>query len=212
MAKQERLKITTPRGKAIYPWLNEPDRRFNAAGDYKITVRLNKEAEGVPELMEMLQTEHDAWIAECKNDLAKTAKKGKPVELEVNPPWKEVLDDQDEPTGEIDIKFGMKATVEPKDGKAFSQKPALCDAKKTPVNVRVGGGSEVRVNGVTNRYYTAKAGAGISLWLKAVQILMLVAPGGSIDAFDTEDDGFTYEPSEGQTATSAVAGEEEKDF
>ena len=33
--------LTTPKGKAIYPWLTEPDRKFNPDGEYKINLRLN---------------------------------------------------------------------------------------------------------------------------------------------------------------------------
>ena len=39
----ENLKLTSPRGRFIYPHLNKPDTKFNPDGEYKLTLSLTSE-------------------------------------------------------------------------------------------------------------------------------------------------------------------------
>ena len=40
MAQNYQIKIVSPRGIAVYPWLNRPDTKFSADGDFKVTLKL----------------------------------------------------------------------------------------------------------------------------------------------------------------------------
>ena len=68
------------------------------------------------------------------------------------------------------------------------------DAKGNPVNgLAVGNGAIVKVGYELSPFYTQLVGAGVSLRLKAVQIITLVERGGadaSYYGFETEEDGF----------------------
>ena len=37
---QTQIKIVSPRGIAVYPWLNRPDTKFSADGDFKVTLKV----------------------------------------------------------------------------------------------------------------------------------------------------------------------------
>ena len=38
---QTQIKIVSPRGIAVYPWLNRPDTKFSADGDFKVTLKVD---------------------------------------------------------------------------------------------------------------------------------------------------------------------------
>ena len=40
MAANKKQQIVTPRATAVYPWLNTPDTKFNADGEYKVTLKM----------------------------------------------------------------------------------------------------------------------------------------------------------------------------
>ena len=46
MRKQKFLKMTTPKGTAVYPWLTEPNRKFDQAGVYSVNLRMTSEDAG----------------------------------------------------------------------------------------------------------------------------------------------------------------------
>jgi hypothetical protein len=45
---------TSPRGKLKYPWLREPDKRFDAEGKYKVDLVLHEDDDGVKEFIERI--------------------------------------------------------------------------------------------------------------------------------------------------------------
>ena len=40
MRKKQQIKMRTPKGTAIWPWLNEPNRKFEPAGVYAVNLRM----------------------------------------------------------------------------------------------------------------------------------------------------------------------------
>lgn len=183
MRKKKNVRLTTPKGTAIYPWLTEPNRKFNPAGDYGVTLRLSRADAGdfVDKLNEIFGEHYEATVKEKK-------KKVKRSDL----PIEDVVDDQGNDTGEIDIKFKLKAAYE-YDGKTIQQRPTLIDANRGPLNgdERIGSGSTIRVGCEVFPYYVPSIGCGISLRCRVVQILELVEFGGGISGFEFEDEeGF----------------------
>ncbi len=183
MRKPKFLKMTTPKGTAVYPWLTEPNRKFDQAGVYSVNLRMTSEdaSEFVNAITEILDHHHEDQTKEHK-------KKIKKADL----PIIEVVDDQGNETGEIELKCKMKASYE-YDGKTITQRPLLIDAKRQPVggDVRIGSGTTMKCGVEIRPWYVASQGVGVSLRLKVVQIIELVEFGGGTTGFDFDDEeGF----------------------
>lgn len=182
MTKKTKLtRYVSPKGTAQYPYLTKPDTKFNPDGEYKISLELD--AADASEIMSFLDEQLEKSIASAKEE-----NKGKKIK-EGDAPYS-VNDD----TGKVTVRFKLKAKVTPKNGDPFEQKVALFDAKGTPMSAAatVGGGSKVKVAYEIIPYYTAIAGAGISLRLRAVQVIDLVEySSGGAGAFGFgEEDGY----------------------
>lgn len=154
--------IKSPQGIARYPYLNTPDTKFDVDGAYKVTLVLDNNDE-TQALVATLTSIHEAAIAQAKKD--NPGKKIKSATLPIN-------DEAEE--GKTYISFKLKAHVTPRNGAPFDQKPVLFDAKGNQINKEIGDGSTVRVAFEASSFYTATVGAGLTLRLKAVQVLSLV--------------------------------------
>ena len=100
------------------------------------------------------------------------------------------------------------------------------DAKGKPLTgeTKVGGGSVIKVSYEVVPYYTAIAGAGVSLRLKAVQIIELKAysGGGNAESYgfgeeegfeaDDEDNDPPFGIDETTTGGGGTGGNDEEDF
>lgn len=173
--------FTTPRGVLAYPYLIKPDTKFNAKGVYTTKLRLSG-AGGqalAKQVAELMKEAHDAAVKEQ----AEKGKKGKVKQADA--PFK-----FDEETGEYEFSFKMVASGVKKDGTEYTQRPALFDAAAKPItqDIKIGGGTEAKVSFEAFPFFTKLVGAGVSLRLKAVQILKLVEWGGdgSYYGFDNE--------------------------
>jgi hypothetical protein len=188
MAKNNNVKIVTPVGVSQYAWLTSPDTRFDSDGHYKTNLILG--ADEAKSLMKSIDDEMKESLA-----LAKEKAKGKKVK-EGNPPYEMETDDDGQETGNVIFKFKTKAQIISKDGKVIPNRVALFDSKGKPMtDVNVWSGSEMKVSAELIKYYTAIAGAGVSLRLRAVQITKLVE-GGNGNAkgygFDDVKDGYEH--------------------
>lgn len=201
--KKKNVQYTTPSGIAIWPRLNEPDTKFNKDGVYHVVLRLKAEkAEEMKDMMMEMLSDHIDKIKEQKKGKIKVA----------DLPIKDVYDDNDNPTGEVEIKFKMNA-IGNNGGDRWEQRPALFDSKGRPMSENIGSGSKIRVGSEIIPYYSAAIGAGISLRLKAVQVIELVeySSGGGFDAWKfSEEDGFVTEGV--VTTSSEEASESDFDF
>ena len=126
----------------------------------------------------------------------------------------EEMDEKNVPTGNIIFKFKRKAQIIAKDGKVIPFKVALFDSSGKPlIDTNVWSGSEMKVSAELVHWFTAMAGAGVSLRLRAVQITKLVE-GGSGNAegygFNNVKGGYTAP----ESANTNVVQEEkaEADF
>ena len=187
--------FTTAKGIAYYPYISAPDTKFDEQGHYKVNLCLSKEdAQPVIEVIKQTVVEG-----------IKALKKDKPnMEIKQAPlPFSDEVDEDGNPTGNVIIKFKSKAAY----------KPAVFDSKgKMMTNSNIYGGSEIKVNGSCAFFHTAMIGAGVSIRLRAVQIITYVegASGAGKFGFDEVEDGFTIEEDVPVSeATPAAAAEEE---
>lgn len=103
-----------------------------------------------------------------------------------------------------------------KQGNTRPNAPKLFDSKNKefPKDEDIWGGSTLRIAFNAIPYYTAMAGAGISLRLKAVQVIELVSGGGGGNGASYgfgEEDGYVAPAAETKTVTAADV-EEDEDF
>jgi len=171
MAQDRNVIFTTPKGLAQYPWLSTPDTKFSEEGEYKVNLILPKQ-EAIPVLKQINQVYAENVEKEIKKAQGKDIKKA-------NPPYLEELDGEGQPTGNIILKFKSKAAY----------KPAIFDAKGIPmIDSNIWGGSEIKVNGSIAPYCTPAIGAGVSLRLRAVQVIQYVQGNSSSSRFGFEEE------------------------
>ena len=184
---QQKIKIVTPKATCVYPLLNKPDTKFNADGEYKVTLKVEAEdaAPLIKQLDEILKTYKEASI---KRD-------PKLSRFNVNTPYEEEIDDQGNLTGYYLFKFKQKARIQTNDGRSIDMKIAIVDASRKPTDAQIGGGSEVKIAATVIPYAMSSNKAfGLALRPQAVQIINLVSPmnGNVVSMFDDED-GFVAE-------------------
>tara|TARA_R100000353_G_scaffold27510_5_gene23194 strand:+ start:5133 stop:5771 length:639 start_codon:yes stop_codon:yes gene_type:complete len=170
--------FTTKKGEAVYPHLSRPDTKFDKDGHYKVNLKMSKE--DAQPVIDLINDLHNRNVEE----LSKTKKNVKIAPM----PYFDEEDDDGNPTGKVIIKFKSKAAY----------KPAIYDAGKPPKLIKesdIWGGSELRVGGTAVPFHTAAIGAGITIRIRAVQVIKYVEGGGGGDkyGFSAEDGGFVGE-------------------
>lgn len=175
-------KFTTPTGRFQYPKLIEPDTKFHAEGEYRLQVVIEAgDAQQLADSLDQLLTRHK----ESLKTQAPT-QKFKLADL----PWGfDTIDG----LPVFVVKTKMKASGVDREGKSWSRKPALFDAKGKAVTDReslrdMWSGTIGRCSFLASPFYTAAIGAGITLRLQAAQIITLVQGGG-----DASSHGFGEE-------------------
>ena len=190
-------------GNALWAKVFEPDTKFNPLGDYSINIQMPvADAAAMSEQLEgIVQAKFNEAIKadpRLKNTLSTT---------DVCQPVfdRETGDD----TGLVEFKFKLKAKVQKRDGTYYEQQPAVLDAKKTPLSkdVLIGNGSKVKVAFEPIPYVMSSTKkAGVSLRLKAVQVIDLVEYGSSASSVFDEEDGYVVP--DAPVASSAKPQEE----
>jgi hypothetical protein len=195
--KKPRLKLTTPAGVFAFPKLNNPDTKFNADGVYEVNIRYTEdEVKEFREKLEQICTE--AVIELGKEHGKKTLKAASfPIKAEVDKNGNE--------TGNWLLKAKLKAKMTMKDGTVYTKRPILYDSQCNILTKQIWGGTVGKASVEVIPFYTALAGAGISLRLKAVQVLKLVSEGAGGKAesfgFDKEADGYVEMPENADAVT-----------
>ena len=190
--KKKFVQYVSPAGTAIYPWLNTPDTKFNADGEYSVKLSFNKaDAKRISDVVKPLMNggKHN--------------------------PLKPEEDDQGNKTGNYVANFKMKARVKPKNGQEFTQSPILLDSNGNRTDAKVGGGSKLQVAYEAVPYDAM--GGGVTLRLKKVRILELVEYGEKDNTdWGSEEGSYTAPKSEEQKDWEADEGieedEDEEDF
>lgn len=184
--------FTTPTGIAQYPYLSEPDTKFSEEGDYKVNIILPKEK--ADPIIKQIDEVVSGNIAEIKKSKSKVKEANLPY-------FNEEVEGKE--TGNVIIKFKSKGAY----------KPAIFDSKGKPMlQSNIWAGSELKVNAAIAPFYTAMVGAGVSLRLRAVQVIQYVEGGAGAGRFGFEEQaGFTQE-SDKTDEPLATNTEEDEDF
>ena len=194
--------ITTPKGVAKYPHVNEPNTRFNAMGEYSCHIIVSEEDGNA--FLEKVESIFDAeYEREC------IIHKKKLKKSEHFP----ILKDED---GQWLIKTKQVSKVEAKSGEVYRFDVKLFDSSGSPVkaeNCNVGSGSTVKCSVEPRAWYNPSVGFGMTLSLRAVQVIELVeGSGGNADSFGFgQEEGFKTETFD-EALTDEETGVEALDF
>lgn len=202
----DKLRLTTPKATFRYPKLIEPETKFSPEGHYKVTAVIPAEEAG--DLANQLDTLFEAHKASLKAQAPNQKFKA------IDPSFG--FEDVDgKPCFTISVK--MKAKGMDREGRAWSAAPALFDAAGEPVKHRealrgMWSGTTGRVSFEACPFYQPAIGAGITLRLKAVQIIDLVESSGSANSFGFQEEAGGWSASEAQAdvpfdATGTAADE-----
>ena len=214
MTKKVKLpSFVSPKGVFRYPALVLPDYGTKEypkeEGEYKVQLILT-EAEAQP-LIEKLQPLFDAAISEGHEKFKelKVEQRKKLGELKINEFYATEYDQQTEdPTGNLIFKFTMRASGKNVKGETWTRKPALFDAKGTPLKdvKAIWGGTVGKVSFEASPYFISGSGtSGLKLRLTAAQIIDLVSGGGR------DAGGFGFEKEDGYEAETEESTNEFKD-
>lgn len=186
MNKNKAPRYVTPLGVAQYPWLVEPDTKFNPDGDYKVNMLFgDKDNEHLKfilkDLANTLEEYYQGIITDPK--YAKVASKIQKADI-----FEEDTD------GNIVMKFKQKAILKSIKG-THEVKIPLFDSKGKPLsNTKLGGGSKIKLCFSVAPYYVPSTRmCGLSLRPVAVQVIELKewAEGGTMQSYGFKDeDGY----------------------
>ena len=170
--------IVTPQGTCRYPHVNEPSKTFSPEGVYTCDLIVSEED------AQQFATEVEKILNEAHADEQK--KKGKKINKANTFPVQQQED------GSWIIKTKQKAEGTNRKGEKFVFSVKIFDQNGSPINDNVGGGTVAKCAVEPRTWFTPTLGFGITLNLRAVQVLDLVAPSqqGSAESF-----GFTSEES-----------------
>ena len=175
----------TVKGEAHWAKVIIPDKEYQT---FNIELLLEKSKQ--EEFKAMIMSEIDKKV-----EMHTEGKKKPKVE---HYPWRVVEDADGMQNGDIRFKFNMKKSFVTRDGETVEQHPQVFDSKGiliTDKSFRIGNGSVVKVAYFVSPYFN-KGKAGVSLRLKAVQVIELVHYGVNSDpkAFGfAEEEGFAYD-------------------
>lgn len=196
VAKKRLERFTSPVGVAVFPKLNTPDTKFKPEGEYSVKLKLDESANGVTALIARIDALAVKAKAEAQEKLSADPKKyGKNAKASDTGslPYKKVLDDTGEETGEIEVKFAAKASGTNAKGEKWERKLALFDRFGKPTSEVVRGGASILVNYSPDGWVNPKNEWGVKLYLEAVQVKAASSGGRS-----AADYGFSAdEPEEG---------------
>jgi len=178
----EKLRLTTPKCVFRYPKLIEPDTKFNPDGDYKVTAMIPAaEGAGIADQLDALYEAHKSSLKEQA-----PGQKFKAVD-----PSFGYEDIDGVPHFTLTAKSKAKGIA--RDGRAWTALPPLFDASGAAVKDRetlrsMWSGTTGRVSFEACPFFNPAIGAGITLRLKAVQILELVSNGGSANSYGFQEE------------------------
>lgn len=193
----------TPAGELLEPLLGEPDTQYDEAGVYKTKLKIratDPQAVKFQELLEQVQQEeHERQVQDAESKKKGSGKKVKLADLPL---------EETEENGVEYLVFNFKSKAsytDRKTGQTVERKIALFDAKGKALthDVKIGTGTVARISCFVSPFYTALLGAGVTLRIRAVEVVKLemVSTPTAAD-FGFGPGGWAVIPIEGDHKTS----------
>lgn len=204
-------RFTTPAGVAVqWPKVTRPDTKFDADGVYSL--KLAFDPEDIEDLTQELVAVRDEFLSTLPPAKARKVTIADVTDAEE--------DDDGEETGRAILKTKLKAKVtSKKTGESWDQRPRIFDAQGRDItdtgDIRIGSGSVLKANIEAVPYLMESTRTvGVSLRLRAVQVIKLVEGGGagaSSYGFGSED-GYTAPATAAGFAAADDTDEDDEDF
>lgn len=192
--KTKGIKVVSPKGRALWCKVTEPDYTFNDKGMYSTDLVCDPNDPTVKAYIEKLEALRDEAYNQAKNgegDLKIQPAKAK--KLEKADIYKEQYDQDGNETGDIIFKFKMNNVDDRDKG---NDKVAVIDGNRVKMKHEelplVGNDSIIRCKAYANPYYMPSSNTiGVSLIWEVMQLIELNEYSGGVeDGFDDEE-GFT---------------------
>lgn len=123
--------MTTPKGVAIWPKLNEPDTKYKAEGVYEVKLAFDANDPALEPIRKKIDETIEAAYQEQVDKLTEQGKKGLIAKLKKADSPIKVEEDEEtgEETGRVILKFKMQASgISKKTGKPWKRKPDIFNA------------------------------------------------------------------------------------
>jgi hypothetical protein len=169
MTTKQRIRYVTPIGTVLFARLKTPSVKYSETGRYSVTLLLSPQES--QDFIKVIEEVSEAFKHETLTK--KTLNRTDPPYTAYIPRSDVKRPGDDEMEGAYLFKFFLNAYVKPSNKPAFTQRPALFDAKGKPMNEEIWAGSRLRVASEINPWQTNLAW-GVSLWVKAAQVIYLV--------------------------------------
>lgn len=195
------MNVVSPKGKALWCKVTEPDRKFDPEGTLSTTLILDPNEPDVQAFIERLEALQDQAFEETKETLG-----AKASQVRKRPFYVDHTDQDGNQTGNIVFKFALK-NVDARKSQGRTSEIVVVDSHKQPVKPvpLVGNDSVVRVAAFVYPYYMAVSKEiGLSFMWTKMQIIELNEYAGKSDDFEDED-GFAATP----VASTPVNDEED---
>ena len=179
-------RVVSPRGNVTWAYIERPNTKFSDEGEYQLAFTIpRKDAK-------KFMAQIDGWMDESLKDSGATK--------QADPPYKEDGDD-------VLFKFKQKPFFKSKTGEKRKVTIRLIDSKLHPCSASIVRVSEVKVSfrPVT---WMVQGGAGVTMWMDAVQIINLIPYNPVADMGFEEEEGFE----DASDSTSLEFKEEDEDF
>lgn len=166
-----------------YPWINEPDTRYNPTGVFQ--TKMIQSFESAQDLIAQMEKIREAEFAKLDPQKAASYSKKDVYEVVFTQPPVDATDEEKdafvpEPTDNVEFKAKLNAVVQPKEGDPFTQSVIIIDADEAPVTLPVWSGTKAYVRGqVVPWTNAAQKQVGVTLRMKAVKVMELVTGEGS---------------------------------
>lgn len=214
MSKPKQQAIVTPAGEAKYANISKPKLNFKKTGDeYSVDLRFK------PAEIADFKAKLIALAEAAKKEAIDNAKNGREAKLiaayELFVPIKDELDkDSGDETGFVILQAKNGASyTDKKTGNVIERSLPVFDAAGKPVKgLNIGRGSTLKISVVPAPFVNpSNKKAGVSLWLKAVQVINLVEyGGGSADSFGFgEEEGYVMDEDKALKDAGDAAGNED---
>lgn len=182
------LNVTSPKGKATWCKITEPDTKFNPKGELSTNLVCDPSEPQVKDFVAKLEALRD----QAYNETLKTlGAKGK--QYTKAPVYTDEYDEQGDTTGNIIFKFKLK-DIDDRIANGKQSTIPVVDAKRQVVEPvpLIGNGSVIRCLAFANPYAMGSTkSVGISLMWSKMQLIELVEYSGG-DGFEDED-GYSSE-------------------
>lgn len=198
--------LVTPKGVAKFAWLNKPDTKYKAEGEYHVTLAFDADVfETAPikskdpalngkSLKQLIEETTKAAVAEAKKENPKVAK-----QIKAGNGYTMETDDEGNETGRVLVNVKMKASF--KDKKTQEEvniKPVVYSADRQELKnpPLIYGGSTLKALFTLSPYYVAgQKTAGCTLRLRGVQIIELAERSGGYEDLLDDEEGYTADES-----------------